>query len=293
MLSIIVSDEHNSQRIDKFLCKKFDISFSLSQKIIREKKIKINNKKAQISDKLNIGDQISIFEKLNLRKQNLLSKPNISIEKQKKFWQNIIFEDENIIAIDKPSGLATQGGSLIDISVDDYVKLKKYHLVHRLDKDTSGVLLIAKNNHSSELLVEAFKNKTIRKTYIALVLGHVKKNFGTIDIPLAKQMLGKNEKVQADFEFGKKAITNYRVIKNFNDFTQLELNPITGRTHQLRVHCKEIGHPILNDIKYGGKKVDFKNIFPRLCLHSFKIEIPNYRQQTLVIETRPPNFTLK
>ena len=106
-------------------------------------------------------------------------------------------------------------------------------------------------------------------------------------------MLGKNEKVQADFEFGKKAITNYRVIKNFNDFTQLELNPITGRTHQLRVHCKEIGHPILNDIKYGGKKVDFKTTFPRLCLHSFKIEIPNYNQQTLVIQTPPPNFTLK
>ena len=293
MLSITISDEYNSQRIDKFLCKKFDISFSLSQKIIREKKVKINNKKAQISDKLSIGDQISIFEKLNLRKQNLLSKPNISIEKQKKFWQNIIFEDENIIAINKPSGLATQGGSLIDISVDDFAKLKKYQLVHRLDKDTSGVLLIAKNNHSSEFLIEAFKNKTIRKTYIALVLGHVKKNFGTIDIPLAKKMLGKNEKVQADFEFGKKAITNYRVIKNFNDFTQLELNPITGRTHQLRVHCKEIGHPILNDIKYGGKKVDFKTTFPRLCLHSFKIEIPNYNQQTLVIQTPPPNFTLK
>lgn len=118
-------------------------------------------------------------------KKNL--KPKISLAKQQKFWENIIFEDENIIAINKPSGLATQAGSKIEISVDDFVKLKNYQLVHRLDKDTSGLLIIAKNNISAEILTTSFKNKTINKTYIALIHGNLKKTSGIIDIPLSQK----------------------------------------------------------------------------------------------------------
>ena len=290
MLSIIINDEDNLLRIDKFLCKNFDISFSVAQKLIREKKIKINNSRPNISTKINTGDQLLIFENLPIRHQNQKLTPVLSLAKQQKFWQNIIFEDENLIAINKPSGLATQGGSGIEISVDDFVKLKKYHLVHRLDKDTSGILLIAKNSSTVEFLTNGFKNKTIHKTYIALVYGILKKTSGTIEIPLSKQSLGKIEKVQPDFEFGKTAITHYKLISQHKNYCKVELKPITGRTHQLRVHCKEIGHPILNDIKYGGKKVNFKNFFSRLCLHAVSIEIENYLGKNLIIEANNPKF---
>ena len=293
MQSILVNQDLASLRIDKLLCKKFDISFSLAQKLVREKKIKVNDKKADTNYKAQVGDTILIFVNLPPRIENNYSKPTISKQKQQKFWDTKIFEDENIIVVNKPSGLATQGGSGIDISVDDFINLKNYQLVHRLDKDTSGLLLIAKNNLSAEFLTNCFKNKTINKTYIGLVYGHVKKEVGTIDIPLAKKRIGKNEKVQADIEFGKSAITKYKVLKHFNDYTELELSPITGRTHQLRVHCKEIGHPILNDMKYGGKKVLCKEKFPRLCLHAYKINIENYFGKTLNIQTPRPNFTLK
>jgi len=289
MTTILVKLTDKLGRIDKFLCHKFDIPFSLSQKIIREKKILINQKIAQIDNKIAVGDQIIVNDKLQLRNHKEVTK--ISVEKIKKFWQNIIYEDENLIAINKPSGLASQGGSGIEISVDDYVKERKYQLVHRLDKDTSGLLLNAKHKDSADFLSNLFKNKEIEKTYIALVDGVVKKANGIIDIPLSKQNIGKNDKVQVDIEFGKKAITKYRVLKIHNNITELELKPITGRTHQLRVHCKEIGHPIINDYKYGGKKVAIKDKFRQLCLHAFEVKIHNYYGKELIIQTSFPNFT--
>jgi len=291
MTTILVKPTDKLGRIDKFLCHKFDISFSLSQKIIREKKILINQKTAQINNKIQAGDQIIINDKLTTRNPKQINK--ISIEKIKKFWKNTIYEDENLIAINKPSGLASQGGSGIEISVDDFVRDRKFQLVHRLDKDTSGLLLIAKTKASAEFLTNLFKNKEIEKTYIALVDGVVKKENGIIDIPLSKQNIGKNEKVQVDIEFGKKATTKYRVLNIFENFTELELKPITGRTHQLRVHCKEIGHPIINDYKYGGKKVAIKDKFSQLCLHSYQIKIPDYYGKELLIITPYPNFTFK
>ena len=208
----------------------------------------------------------------------------------KKFSSWIIFEDENLIAINKPSGLATQGGSGIEISVDDFVLLKKFQLVHRLDKDTSGILLIAKNSKSAEFLIDAFKNKTVEKTYLALVRGVPKKVSGVINIPLRKKLLGKNEKVSPDFESGKEAITEFKILKNFSDRALLELKPLTGRTHQLRVHCKELGHPILNDVKYGGKEVLRKDLCKRMCLHAYKIELQDYFGKKLEIKTSLPEF---
>lgn len=296
MISLIVSDEYANLRIDKFLCKKFDISFAYCQKLIREKKVQINHTKIDIRTKISTQDIVEIYSQLNLRNNTIpfKKKQNYSkIEKlHDKFWQSKIFEDDNLIIINKPSGLASQGGTSVEYSVDDFVKKNKYHLVHRIDKDTSGILLIAKNKICADFLLKSFKEKTIVKTYIALVVGHVKNSKGTINMPLLKKKLGKNEKVQVDIEFGKEAITNYKVVKHHENYTELELNPITGRTHQIRVHCKEIGHPILNDFKYGKLKADFKKIFPRLCLHAFKVEIKDYFGSNLIIKTPYPNFTL-
>lgn len=280
-------------RFDKFLCKKFDISFGLAQKIIREKKAKVNGKRVDASYKMEESDSVEIFADLQNRHQNQKTKPRISDEKMKKFLSSIIFEDENLIAINKPSGLATQGGSGIDISVDDFLTGKEWQLVHRLDKDTSGILLIAKNTKIAEFLTDAFRNKTISKTYLALVYGVMKKTSGTINIPLRKKLLGKNEKVAPDFIDGKEAITEFKLLKNFTDHSLLELKPLTGRTHQLRVHCKEMGHSILNDVKYGGRDVLRKDICKRLCLHAYKIELQDYFGKALKIETKLPEFCEK
>ncbi len=300
MALIHVNQDFAGLRLDKFLCKKFDISFGLAQKVIREKKVKVNGVRTDAAYKTQDGDQVEIFTDLQNRIKSEKKKPNISPDKLKKFATWILFEDENLIAINKPSGLATQGGSLIDISIDDFLTAKnlapnnpkgqKLQLVHRLDKDTSGILLIAKNSKSAEFLTDAFRNKTIKKTYLALVNGEFKKTNGVINIPLRKQLTGKNEKVRPDFTDGKEAITEFKMLKNFGDHALLELNPLTGRTHQIRVHCKEIGHPVLNDIKYGGRDVVRKDICKRLCLHAKKIEIADYFGKSLKIETTEPEF---
>lgn len=290
MAVFLVNQELSGLRLDKFLCKKFDISFGLSQKIIREKKVKVNGARVDAAYKTMEQDEIQVFGEIKKRFDNPKSKPKISDEKMKKFLSWIIFEDENMVAIDKPSGLATQGGSGIEISVDDFISTKNWQLVHRLDKDTSGILLVAKNQKTADFLTDAFRNKTVKKTYLALVLGVVKKDSGTINIPLRKKLLGKNEKVSPDFEQGKEAITNYKLLKDFDDYSLLELSPITGRTHQLRVHCKEIGHAIINDIKYGGKAVIRKDLCKRLCLHAQKIALDDYFGKKLYIETQKPEF---
>lgn len=295
-----VNQELAGLRLDKFLCKKFDISFGLAQKMVREKKVKVNDARVDASYKTQEADQVEVFADLKNRTEHEKKKPNISPEKLKKFSSWILFEDENLIAINKPSGLATQGGSLIEISVDDFLTAKnsstnnpkgqKLQLVHRLDKDTSGILLIAKNSKSAEFLTQSFREKVIKKTYLALVGGNFKKLDGIINIPLRKQLTGKNEKVRPDFVDGKEAITNFKRLKDFGDHALLELNPLTGRTHQLRVHCKELGHPVLNDIKYGGKMAERKDICKRLCLHAQKIEIADYFGKKLEIKTPLPEF---
>lgn len=277
-------------RLDKFLCKKYDISFALAQKIIREKKVKVNDRRVDASYKVDESDKIRLFEKLPNRHVKVKNRPKISTSKRQKFLSSVIFEDDNLIAIDKSSGLATQGGTAIDISVNDFLFGSEMQLVHRLDKDTSGVLLIAKNAKSAEFLTELFKNKLIEKTYLALVNGVLKKKEGKINIPLKKQLLGKNEKVRPNFSEGKEAVSNFKLIKNFSDYALLELKPLTGRTHQLRVHCKEIGHPILNDVKYGGKLVLRKDICKRLCLHAHEIKIANYFGRELKISSKLPEF---
>lgn len=303
-----INQDFAGLRLDKFLCQNFDIPFGLAQKLIREKKVKVNGVRVDAAYKTQDTDQVEVFTDLKPRLNTEKKKPAVSAQKAKNFLATIIYQDENLIAIDKPSGLATQGGSGIEISVDDLLpslknlpkskedatkispELDSPQLVHRLDKDTSGILLIARNKKAAEFLTAAFKNKTIEKTYLALVAGVVKKTEGVIKIPLRKKFVGKNEKVYPDFEEGKEAITNFKVLKTYYDHSALELNPITGRTHQLRVHCKEIGHAIVNDIKYGGIDVARKEIANRLCLHAYKIKLNDYFGKELIIESEIPEF---
>lgn len=294
MAQIQLNQEQIGLRLDKMLCQKFDISFGVAQKLIREKKVKINGKRVDASYKIEAVDIVEVFGDVKNRTVTYEKKAKISPKKIQDFLASIIYEDDNIVAINKASGLAVQGGSGIELSIDDMLpympNAQGCQLVHRLDKDTSGILLLAKTKEAAEFLTKCFKERTIKKTYLALVKGVVKKEKGTINIALRKKFVGKNEKVYPDPESGKEAITNYKLLKKFLDYSLLELQPLTGRTHQLRVHCKEIGHAIINDVKYGGVGVFNRNLSERLCLHAWKIEFIDQNGKKILIEAPKPNF---
>lgn len=199
----------------------------------------------------------------------------------------VIYKDDDLIALNKPSGLAVQGGSGIRLSVDGLGPALAFglaeppRLVHRLDKDTSGLLVLARHAAAAARLAQGFREKDVEKVYWALVVGVPEKRRGRISLALSKQEQGKTsrmtgERMAPDADDGKPAITEYRVIDTVGrDLAWMELKPVTGRTHQLRVHMVHLGCPIVGDGKYGGSGAFFKglNLAARLHLHARSLHI--------------------
>jgi len=295
MQKFIVNIDNAGSRLDKFLAKN-GCGFALAQKLLRQKDIKVNAKKVGAEHRLEQGDEVQIFGNWQATGQ-VKSKPKVSEDKIKLIKNSIIHQDENLIAIDKPAGIAVQAGNPNDFSIDAALPYLKFEneetprLVHRLDRDTSGILLLARNRKTATLLTDGFKNKTIKKTYLALVKGIPHKEEDIISMPLLEKAFGNVKKVFKD-NLGKEAITHYKILKTFADYSLLELKPITGRMHQLRVHCKEIGHPIIGDGKYSKQwEVESKQFDKnKLCLHSLKIEIADFYGKKLVIKSNKPDF---
>jgi len=190
---------------------------------------------------------------------------------------NIIFEDDWIIVLNKPAGLVVHPGSgnkngtlvnallyYADRLADTGDELRP-GIVHRLDKDTSGVIVIAKNERALRSLAKQFQKRAITKKYIAVVKGVISHDSGVVDAPIARHKIDRHKMdVVDDEDEGRNARTVYRVVKRFSDCTLVEVHPETGRTHQIRVHMKHIGHPVLGDAVYGGKSPDI----PRQALHA-------------------------
>jgi 23S rRNA pseudouridine955/2504/2580 synthase len=268
------------------------LNFSLVQKLIRKKLVEVGGSRVATSYKLCYGDVVNVQSDvkcvLSEKKAKLVASDIVVRVKN-----SIIFQDDNLIVINKNAGLAVQGGSGIKVCVDSVLPYLKFNselsprLVHRIDKDTSGILLIARNRSSCDVLTGFFKNRVIKKTYFALVKGVPGKKSATINMPIIKKYKGAMEKVYRDDSTGKEAITHYKVVKEYPDrgMSLLEVRPVTGRTHQIRVHLKEIGHPIIGDFKYGSKSSSFGDLPKRLYLHAFKIEIPDFFGTPLVIAT--------
>ena len=205
----------------------------------------------------------------------------------------VIYKDENILALNKPSGLAVQGGTNTNRHVDGMLEalkfdaLEKPKLVHRIDKNTSGLLLLARNRKFAELLTQAFKNHNLQKTYLALCYGKPKLNQGEINLSLSKV----GEKIVPNPQ-GQKAITLYRVLDSVGTkFSLLELSPLTGRTHQIRVHLSTIGCPIVGDDKYFDRQNIKFNIFDdKLHLHAYKINLSDLYNKKMVITAELPDY---
>ncbi len=199
----------------------------------------------------------------------------------------IIYEDKDVLVINKPAGLTIHAGvktekTLVDWLLEKYPEIKNVGedparpgIVHRLDKDTSGVMIVAKNQPAYDWLKNQFKNRLVKKTYIALVRGLVEKDFGTINLPISRSLKKRIRQTTKTTAASRAAITEYKVIKRLQDLnlTLVEAYPFTGRMHQIRVHFKSINHPLAGDKIYTTKKYKDFEKFPRLMLHAQKLKI--------------------
>ena len=291
MKELIVKKEEINQRIDSYISKKNeDISRVTVQRLIEEEKILVNGKKTKASYKVQENDQITIEEEKP--KEISLKAQNIPIE--------VIYEDNDIIVVNKPKGLVVHpangnpDGTLVNaimaICKDSLSGIGgeiRPGIVHRLDKDTSGILIVAKNDKAHIALSEQIKKHEVEKTYIALVKGVVKENEATINMPIGRST--KDRKKMAVVKSGKEAITHFKVLKRYNNYTLLQVKIETGRTHQIRVHLSQIGYPLVGDTTYSNGKNEW-NIKGQ-CLHakSLKFRHPITRKE-MFLEAKLPEY---
>jgi 23S rRNA pseudouridine955/2504/2580 synthase len=260
----IIGEDDDGIRLDRWFKRNLpQVGFATVSRWARTGQIRVDGKRAKPEDRLEAGQVLRVppgGEDAPARKPAPRSRP-LSPEQIAEARDMVIRETPTAIVLNKPPGLATQGGSkttrhvdgLLDAFVEDE-KTPRPRLVHRLDKDTSGVLLIARTPGSAASFSKRFASRSARKVYWALVVGVPQLSEGVIDAPLAKQPGTGGEKMHIDEENGQAAKTRYRVVDRAGQRAAwVELEPLTGRTHQLRVHMAAIGHPIVGDGKYGGQ----------------------------------------
>ena len=298
----IVTPDDNDIRLDRWFKRHYPaVQHSMLEKHLRKGMIRLDGKKAKTSDRVMSG-QVVRCPDLTLADLPDMPKPKrtVSEEELEQIRKWVLYKDANIIIINKPYGLAVQGGSKITRCVDDMLDGlifdagQRPKLTHRLDRDTSGALVLARDTRSATALMKLFSSRKIEKTYWALVNGSPLPMNGTIDLPILKKENPKAsgraggpegrdyEIMQVDQEGGQKSITEYRTLDFLaRKFALMELNPLTGRTHQLRVHMQAIGCPIVGDHKYGGSMGSFGNsdagsvgVENILHLHARRIVIP-------------------
>lgn len=259
MEKIIVQNNEKGVRLDSYITKKLnDLSRANIQRLIEDGNILVNSAKQKISYKVNSGDEIEITipepKKIDLKPQD------IKVE--------IVYEDNDIIVVNKPKGLVvhpavgnpdgTLVNAIMNICKDSLSGIGgevRPGIVHRLDKDTTGLLIVAKNDKAHINLSEQIKNREVKKIYIALVRGNIPENEATINMPIGRST--KDRKKMAVVKNGKEAVTHFKVIDRFKNYTLLEIKIDTGRTHQIRVHMAEIGYPVVGDMVYSNGKNEF------------------------------------
>ncbi|HEY4070404.1 MAG TPA: RluA family pseudouridine synthase [Sphingomicrobium sp.] len=280
-----VSDDDDGIRLDRWFKRNMpEVSFNIVSRWARTGQLRLAGKRAVPGDRVEAGQEIRVPppEAAPARSTRPLRKRETLTADERQFVRDmVIYEDPNAFVLNKPPGLATQGGTkttqhldrLLDgLAADDNARPK---LVHRLDKDTSGALLVARSARAAGHFAKAFSGRTARKVYWALIVGVPDRDEGMIDAPLAKQPGTGGEKMHISPEHGLPAKTRWRVIDRAgNRAAWVELQPLTGRTHQLRAHMAAIGHPIVGDAKYGGPEAFLTGgISRKLHLHARRIRI--------------------
>ena len=276
---ILVTNEYENYRIDRFLAKFFSLPKSLIHKDLRKNRIKVNKKKTKFDYRLAIGDEIILFKDYVLNK----SKEKKIVDKKYilKFKNSILIKNKDYLIINKWNGIASQGGSKIHISIDDIIKEfnteeSRLRLVHRLDKETSGIMMLASNVQSSRYFYNLFSNREIKKTYYAIVENKPSKKRGFFKNPIIE----KGEDLDAE--------TKYEVLRKLDkNLHLLKLFPKTGRKHQIRIHCSINGCPILADPKYNENST-YNDRSNSLFLHAREIEFIDQLGKKINIKAELP-----
>ena len=268
----IINDiDEKDLRFDKWLKKNFSsLNQSFIEKNLRKGNIKVNNKKVLSKQKLKLKDEIIIFNYNNQIYENqpkILFKKAIPSKYEKLFNSSIVFENDDFLIIDKWSGIATQGGSKINISIDHIIKniSETYNLVHRLDRETSGLLIIAKNLECTKLFGKIFRDHLIVKAYIAICQGIPKNIESEVNLTIDDK---KNSNKKNN------TLTSYKVLETKNQLSHIIFRPHTGKTHQLRIVSKHLGCPIIGDSKYNKQDI-YNSEKLKLNAHILKFSIRN------------------
>lgn len=279
VLTLTVEESDSGQRLDGFVSRRGEgRSRVLVQKCIRERLVLVNGNPSRAASRLKAGDEISIAWPPEYEPK--LEAEDIPL--------NILFEDDDIIVINKQPGLVVhpndsyKDGTLVNALVhhdpDNFKQMIDEHLrpgiVHRLDKDTSGALVIAKNLRARKALKASFRARDVEKTYLAIVIGEFGVVTGRVENLVGRHPVQRTKMAVVE-EKGKNAITNYRVLGTTEELSLMQVRIETGRTHQIRVHFSHLRHPILGDMVYGGRQKGISVEAPRQMLHAWKLVIPH------------------
>ncbi len=265
---------HAGQRVDNFLLTYLKgVPKSLIYRILRTGEVRRNGGRVKAQDRLEEGDRLRIPPVRTPERDA----PVIPVDALRhRIESRILFEDEDLIVLNKPSGIAVHGGSGLSYGVIEALRAlrpeaKFLELVHRLDRETSGCLLLAKKRSALKDLHLQFREDDVNKVYLALLTGQWARSKQMVDAPLKKNVLKSGERMVKVARDGKSAMTNFKAIQKFRDATLVEASPITGRTHQIRVHAQHLGHPLVGDERYGQDAQNrfFKDLgLRRLFLHA-------------------------
>jgi 23S rRNA pseudouridine955/2504/2580 synthase len=291
---VTVGPEHAGQRVDNFLRSELKgAPKSLIYRILRTGEVRVNKGRAKPETRLAAGDVIRI-PPLRLSEER---PKRVGDALKATLEQAIVYQDEDLLVLNKPSGLAVHAGSGVNVGVIEalramYPDEKGLELAHRLDRETSGVLVLAKTRAALTVLHEQLRGDEVTKTYLALVQGRWPKSLREVDAPLEKNALRGGERMVEVTGDGKQALTRFAIRKEYAEATLVEALPVTGRTHQIRVHAAHAGHPLAGDEKYGdgafAARMKEAHGLGRLFLHAQRIEIPRRGKKVLRVEAALP-----
>lgn len=281
-----VTDEDSGQRLDNFLFRQFrSIPKSRIYRAMRHGEVRVNKKRVKPDQRIEVGDVIRIPP---LQVPQEPAKKPVADSWLQQLEQSIVFEDNDLLVVNKPSGIAVHGGSGVDYGLIEAMRKlrpdsRRLELAHRLDRDTSGCTIIAKKSSILRAIHQQLRDQTVRKTYLALVRGQWPKSIVKVDAPLDRYLLQNGERRVRVGDAGKESLTRFSVVESFADATLIQAMPITGRTHQIRVHALYAGFPLCGDDKYGNKDdaAWMKSIgLKRLFLHASEVKftLSNYDQ---------------
>jgi 23S rRNA pseudouridine955/2504/2580 synthase len=302
--TLAVTDDEAEIRLDRWFKRHFpQVGHSLLERLLRTGQIRVDGKRAKSNQRLEARQAIRVPPLAEAPVSVATAKPSVTYDASevKALRDAVLYKDADVLVLNKPAGLAVQGGTNMEKHLDAMLDMLTFEaaerprLVHRLDKDTSGVLLLARNAVAATKLAASFRSRSARKCYWALVVGVPKYPQGRIDAPLAKMAGRMGDKVAVDEEDGRHAVTYYRIIdKALKKAAWLELEPRTGRTHQLRAHCALLGTPIQGDGKYGGQEAYLagQGVSKKLHLHARAIEVPHPRKGTIQVIAPLPTHML-